>query len=411
MTTATRQREQQHRAVDLNRLDAEQVHRHGRNQRRGRAPREARPTTAPTTDEQHAFSQQLADQVGARRAERRPHRDFARARRGARQQQVRDVRAGDEQHEADRAHQHQQRRLDARVAISFMEVGVMVQFGGYAVGEVALEAVGKCGDVALGLLDADAWLEASGGDEKLVGPPVVAELFRREHQRRPQIGRAVEEAVEARRHHADDVVGLAVEEDLAPDDARRRRSGAARSRSSGRRPCRARRGPRRGERAAEQRLHAEDLEELRRRLRREQPLGLADAGEVGVPALADGERIEDLHALADVAVGRHGKPGFEAVEDGVVVVERHQPIGLVVRQRPQQHAVDEREDRGVRADAQRERQTTTISENPGLCRRRRMAYRIRVTPVGASVGPQRVHGIEPRRRAPWRPACHDPHGQ
>ena len=109
------------------------------------------------------------------------------------------------------------------------------------------------------------------------------------------------------------------------------------------------------ERAAEPRLHTIHLEELGRRLRRDQPLGLADAGEVGVPVLADGERVEDLHALADIAVGGHGKPGFEAVEVGVVVIERDQTIGLVVRQRPQQHAVDDREDRRVRADAQRER--------------------------------------------------------
>src|SRR6185503_14236382 len=162
---------------------------------------------------------------------------------------------------------------------------------------------GKCGDVALGLLDADAWLEAPGGDEKLVGPPVVAELFRREHRWGPQIGRAVEKAVEANRHDANDVVRLAVEQDLAPHD-RRVAPEAALPEAVAEDDHLVAAGVvlAGGERAAEPRLHAIHLEELGRGLRRDQPLGLADAGEVGVPVLADGKRIEDLHALADVAV-------------------------------------------------------------------------------------------------------------
>ena len=43
------------------------------------------------------------------RAQRQPHGDLPLADRGARQQQVREVGAGDEQDEADRAEQHEQR--------------------------------------------------------------------------------------------------------------------------------------------------------------------------------------------------------------------------------------------------------------------------------------------------------------
>ena len=45
--------------------------------------------------------------VGAARAERESRGDFLAARREPRQQQVGDVRAGDQQHAADRAEQHQ----------------------------------------------------------------------------------------------------------------------------------------------------------------------------------------------------------------------------------------------------------------------------------------------------------------
>ena len=44
---------------------------------------------------------------------------------------------------------------------------------------------------------------------------------------------------------------------------------------------------------------------------------------------------------------------------GVVALrfpDRDEPIGLAVRQRPQQRGIDEREDRAVGADAERQRQ-------------------------------------------------------
>jgi hypothetical protein len=41
---------------------------------------------------------------------------------------------------------------------------------------------------------------------------------------------------------------------------------------------------------------------------------------------------------------------------GVDLEDRHDPAGLGIRQRPQQHAVDDRKDRGRRADPERERE-------------------------------------------------------
>ena len=71
-----------------------------------------RPTTPPTSAERHALHQQLAGDPSRAGAERRAHRELLLPRLGADQQQVGDVRARDEQHHADRAHQHPQHALD-----------------------------------------------------------------------------------------------------------------------------------------------------------------------------------------------------------------------------------------------------------------------------------------------------------
>ena len=69
--------------------------------------------------DRRAFEEQLPDDAGAIGAERRPDRDFPPAARGARQQQIRDIRTGDEKHQADRSEQHQDRL--ARVADDLIE--------------------------------------------------------------------------------------------------------------------------------------------------------------------------------------------------------------------------------------------------------------------------------------------------
>jgi hypothetical protein len=56
-----------------------------------------------------ALGEQLPNQAATRRANRRADRDFSRTHGSARQQQVRDVRAGNQEDERHRAGQHQQR--------------------------------------------------------------------------------------------------------------------------------------------------------------------------------------------------------------------------------------------------------------------------------------------------------------
>ena len=78
-------------------------------------------------------------------------------------------------------------------------------------------------------------------------------------------------------------------------------------------------------------------------------------------------------------------PGKRALRR--LVEEPHEPIGLVERQRPQQHRVDDAEDGGVGADAERE------DRDHGDGERRRAEQ----DPEGvAEVGKQRAHdGVTP----------------
>ena len=73
--------------------------------------------------EQDAFHQQLPDDAPAARAKRDAHSDFTRAVRGPREQQIRDVGAGNEEHEADGAHQREKDRAD-RAAVDALVDGL-----------------------------------------------------------------------------------------------------------------------------------------------------------------------------------------------------------------------------------------------------------------------------------------------
>ena len=60
---------------------------------------------AGNNGQHRGLQQQMADQLAATRAERRPHRELAPTRRRARHEQIGDIGAGDRQHEGDRAEQ------------------------------------------------------------------------------------------------------------------------------------------------------------------------------------------------------------------------------------------------------------------------------------------------------------------
>ena len=86
----------------------------GQNVTNGRIPdgREQKPEHASGKPQHRAFGQTLAHQAAPARAQRHAHGQFPLARNRARQQQAGDVRAGNQQHQADRAQQQPQRGPD-----------------------------------------------------------------------------------------------------------------------------------------------------------------------------------------------------------------------------------------------------------------------------------------------------------
>ena len=66
------------------------------------------PGKAADATQQHALCKNLANDAAASRAQRHAHRDIRAARRAARQHQVGNIRAGDEQHDDGQNHQHLQ---------------------------------------------------------------------------------------------------------------------------------------------------------------------------------------------------------------------------------------------------------------------------------------------------------------
>jgi hypothetical protein len=148
--------------------------------------------------------------VPSARSQRSSDRHFLLAARRTGEEQIRNVRAGDEQDETDGAKEHEKRRpntpgrfLVERGRLECPVRWVLVRIG-------LLQLLTEHRELGLRRLDRNARLEAGGEREPFVRPS-AAELLRGEGQRNPHLGRPPEEVAEARRHDADDRVALAVE--------------------------------------------------------------------------------------------------------------------------------------------------------------------------------------------------------
>jgi hypothetical protein len=97
----------EHREADDAQVDGRRRPMHPAEEERAQqhapCPRDEQADRAADQREQEALDEELADEPPARHAEREPHGDLAPARESAREQQVRDVRTGDEEHEHRRA--------------------------------------------------------------------------------------------------------------------------------------------------------------------------------------------------------------------------------------------------------------------------------------------------------------------
>ena len=178
--------------------------------------RDAEADDAAGGGEQQALDQQLPHDAPARRAHRVAHRDLARPCRRARQQQVGDVGAGDQQDEADRAHQGQEHDADRAGVEAFVERlddadGELLVAGRMSRGQALDDAV----ELGPRLRGGDAGLQAREHGE--VADVAAAALLRRRDRRHPQLG--VGRELDAGRHHADHRGRLAVDADRQAEHA------------------------------------------------------------------------------------------------------------------------------------------------------------------------------------------------
>jgi hypothetical protein len=99
--------------VDVDLFEARKIRRRQPQQRANTGECKRKSDRAAGQAQQHALHQQLAHQAPPTRSQRRAQRHLARSPRSAGQQQVRDVRARDHQHQAHRAHQQPERHAAA----------------------------------------------------------------------------------------------------------------------------------------------------------------------------------------------------------------------------------------------------------------------------------------------------------
>ena len=311
------------------------------------------PASEPAAREHRALDEQLPDDAAAAGADRRANRDFALADRRARQQHIGDVAAGDDEQEADRAEERIERA--AELAHHPVDDGNDAEA---EAGRVVVRPLGgapRADHVQLrfgfggGHTGAEVGLERTRPARCL---RIVAALHRR---RQPQIG---DVPLEARRHHPDDSVGLAVQHQRAADHARigteachpgavvhdgdRRRAG---------------RHVAIVEHAADERRYAEKVEAVRRHPVERQALG---AG-VAHPVRAELARADDVLERGGLLLIVEELLGAEirAADDAAGAVAQDdvdEAIGAGIRKRIQrdvaQHAVDDRD--GADPEGERE---------------------------------------------------------
>ena len=285
----------------------------------------------------------LAKEPGTARAQRRAHRGLPLSRLRAGEQEVREVGAGNGEHEADHSHEHEEHRAhlphEALVHGGKWEGDLAVRLG-----MLALQPGGERVHLRLRLGEGDTGTQAR---EDLEDPerPVLLLLGSGRERRlegEPEQEPSVRE-LELRPHHAHDLVRSAVETEGLPEHA------GVRSEPPRPQPVRqdhdlpalvvGHEGP--SESGA-----AEEREEA---LRHDGPHDLLGAP---FPARGLAEREEVRGPNRHVVEGMDG--GSEVLEVGKGEAGGDEAVRIGIGERPEQDSVDEAEHRGVGADAEGE---------------------------------------------------------
>ena len=363
--------EDQHPRVDPRVVDARQ--------RRGREPDQGGAAETGQGDaeraagrgEHEALDQELTDQPPAARAEGRPHGHLVPPAQRPREQQVGDVRAGDQEDEADRARQDRERRPH-RTRELVAEGNDRHRSGRIVGGVLGSEPAADSIEVFAGLGEGDALFQASDRLQVLAAAAGVRR-GRVVAERRPDLGRLVEvrreQRLEGGRHHADDLEVLLVHPDLPADDG-----GVGAEAPPPERVAQDELAPRvrpvvrRLEAPAERRADAEQVEVVRADPHARDALGLAALRQRRLPEADDRGRLKGARLVAKVGEGR--KPDVVGVAFGLPVAEEDEPVRRGVGQRLEERRVEDAEDGRVGADADREggerdrREPRALSQRP-----------------------------------------------
>jgi hypothetical protein len=321
---------------------------------------------ARTTDRRGAddrqdqtFDQQLPDETPASGAERRTDPHFALTGGRAGQQQVRDIRAGNQQHDADGPEQHQHpgpgRRTDQIILKrTHADEPVLVPDR-----MRLLERRGNLVHLGLRLFHRDAWFQP--GDALKIEVEIVRvadALVGRDHIGRPQFGRLrdADGIREAGRHDAEHLVAAAFERDRATEDGGVRVEAPFPEAIAEDDHLMA--SPDlvlRGEGLAHRRPHPQDIEELRRDLLRLEVLRLRTRLPQGDIPGGDGRHgVEHLLLGGPVHVVLRRDPTRRGRGRRAPLADRDEPVVFVERQAAQHDGVHHREDRRAGADAEDE---------------------------------------------------------
>ena len=315
-------------------------------------PREEQPERASRAAQDRALRERELHQVPPPRAERRAHGDLAAPCIGAREDQVRDVRAGEEEQQRHRRGQHEQRAFGtSRDLIRHRERECRVVHV-LGIRPLLRELLRERGQLARRAGHGRARLETRHLVQIMAAMVVRAEIDpHRLHDLHRLRALELERELEAARQDPHHQLRPPVHIDIAPHErwiaaeaplpqvvAEHYDGGAVRHIL------------RLGERPPHCRRHAEHVEQVRRHLRTRDALGPRAAGERHIVVRAP--RRHALERFQSPAV-QHlplGEPRL--VEIRPLAPHEREAIRLPVRERLEQHRVDDGKDRAIGADAE-----------------------------------------------------------
>ena len=311
------------------------------------------PIAAASQPEHDGFEHELPCEIPARGAERRSQRELAPARQAGSQQQIRDIGAGDQQHEDDRAHEQSERLHD----IAHDGLKVRLDVDAVVVAELRGQRPAERDHLALRLCHRDARLQPRVGRQKMIA--AIRRIERALH-RHEQIAAAM---LELARQHANHLIGLVVDRHLPAEHARIGRESTPPIGIRQHDNLRTSRLVLRfAEPSPQRRRKIEDRHEARGGADNRHALRLARIGHDRQLRARSANRREHRIARLPVDVFLPRRRTGRASRLGVV--HEDEPVRVGIRQRLQQHAVEQTEYRGRDPDPQRERDDRKRRDHP-----------------------------------------------